>query len=111
MKREGVLLKERRRILQALAGIEEMRRGSVVEQYFSRPRRGEEVKAVRGPYPLFTCKRGGRTAGFRIHSEAERRRLLRQVGDFHRFRSLCQRLVEIGEALCELRASSEGEGG
>ena len=107
MKRASALLKERERILRELGGLEELRRGSVVAQYFPRPRRGKEVTAVRGPYPLFSCKRGGRAVGFRIHSEAELRRLERQVGDFHRFRRLCQRLVELGEALCELREDQE----
>ena len=94
MKREGALLKERERILRELGGLEELRRGSVVAQYFPRPRRGKEVKTVRGLYPLFSCKRGGRAVGFRIHLEAELRSRERQVGDFHRFRRLCQRLVE-----------------
>jgi len=108
MKRESGLLKERARILRELGMLAEMRRGTVGLQYFARQRRGKEVKAVRGPYPLFTCKRGSRTVGFRIHSEAERQRLERQVGNFHRFQALCSRLVEIGERLCELRAAAEG---
>lgn len=108
MKRESRLLKERARILRELETLAEMRRGTVVLQYFARQRRGKEVKAVRGPYPLFTCKRGSRTVGFRIHSEAERQRLERQVGNFHRFQALCSRLAEIGERLCELRAAAEG---
>lgn len=107
MKRESRLLKERARILQELETLEEMRRGSVVLQYFPRQRRGKEVKAVRGPYPLFTCKRGSQTVGFRIHSDSARQRLERQVAAFHRFQALCQRLVEIGEALCELREAVE----
>ncbi len=52
------------------------------------------MKRASALYPLFSCKRGGRAVGFRIHSEAELRRLERQVGGFHRFRRLCQRLVE-----------------
>lgn len=108
MKRESRLLKERARILRKLGMLEELRRGTVVLQYFPRQRRGKELQAVRGPYPLFTCKRGSRTVGFRIHSEAERQRLERQAGNFHRFQALCSRLVEIGEELCELREAVEG---
>jgi hypothetical protein len=103
MKREEGLRQERARILKELGGIEEMRRGSVVLQYVPRQERGKAAKAVRGPYPLFTCKRGGRTVGFRIHSEGERRRLEREVKNYHRFRRLCSRLVAIGEELSERR--------
>lgn len=64
-------MNEQEKLLKELAGIIEMRRGSVMLQFFPRQRGGKALKKIRAPYPLFTRKRGGRTVEFRIHSEEE----------------------------------------
>jgi len=101
MNRIRQLLQKRKGILLKMARIVEMRRGSVVRQMLPRQQQGKPAPERRGPYPLFTCKRQGQTVSRRLHSEEERKRLERQVQNFHRFQELSRRLVETAEALCE----------
>lgn len=99
MNRIRQLLQKRKGILLKMARIVEMRRGSVVRQTMPRQAQGKPAPERRGPYPLFTFKRKGQTVSRRLHSEEERRRLERQVGNFHRFQELSRKLLETAEAL------------
>lgn len=101
MNRIRQLLQKRKGILLKMARIVEMRRGSVVRQTLPRQAQGKPASERRGPYPLFTFKRLGRTVSRRLHSEPELKRLERQVQNFHRFQELSRQLVETAEALCE----------
>jgi hypothetical protein len=101
MNRIGELMLKRKRILRKMAQILEMRRGSVVRQMVPGKKGGVSEADKRGPYPLFSFKRGGRTVSRRVHSKEEIKRLERQVRNFHRFQELSRRLVEVSEAVCE----------
>jgi hypothetical protein len=101
MRRIEQLLRKRKRILQKMARIVEMRRGSVVRQMIPRQEQGKPAPEPRGPYPLFSCKRKGKTVSRRVHSEPELKRLERQVQNFHRFQELSRQLIETAEILCE----------
>jgi hypothetical protein len=101
MRRIKQLLKRRKQILQWIGQIVEMRRGSVVRQMIPRKKQGQPDPEPRGPYPLFSFKRKGKTVSRRLHSEEERKRLEGQVQNFHRFQELSRQLVETAEALAE----------
>ena len=97
------LRQARQNILARIALIEEMRRGSVSHQFLKLRVKSHSEPNVVGPYALFTFKKGGRTQGRRLHNPDEIRRLEHQVENFHIFQSLCRKLVEIGEQICELK--------
>lgn len=101
------LRRNRQEVLSLIAPLEEMRRGSVTRQFLKFQRKGEKEPVFTGPYALFTCKRGGRTVGRRLHDLEEIRRLEIQVENYHLFQKLCRQLVEIGEQICEQREKEE----
>jgi len=98
MEKTGAIQRRRREILAELAGLEQVRRGSVTEQFVEGRSRGG--RPWRGPYPIFTCKAGGKTVSRRLKGE-EAERLRQQVEGGHRFQKLVRELMELGEALCE----------
>jgi hypothetical protein len=91
---------ERKRILDKIEDIVAMRRGSVVRQYFPVVKNGNPSSQKRGPYPVFSYKKNGKTVSRRIRSAKELRRIERQVMYHRNFQDFCQRLVEIGEEIC-----------
>ena len=91
----------RQKVLDQVALLEEMRRGSVTRQFLKVKRKGQADPVLSGPYALFTSKKDGRTVGRRLHDLEEVRRLEQQVENYHHFQELCRRLVEIGEAICQ----------
>lgn len=95
------LRQARQKILDHIALIEEMRRGTVTRQFLKVKLKGKSEPALVGPYALFTYKKKGRTVGRRLHDLEEIRRLEHQVENYHTFQHLCRRMVEIGEAICE----------
>lgn len=100
------LIHRREVIIEELKGLDEMRRGSVTEQYQERilPN-GEKVR--RGPYPLYTYKEKGRTISRRLKSEAEVLQYRRQIQNYRRFEELTRELLLIGEQLCDLGRGNE----
>ena len=90
----------RQEVLAELAGLERLRRGSVVEQYVERVGR-DGTRRRRGPYPLYTYKRQGRTVSRRLHSAAEADQCRAAIARFRRFRDLVEELVQLGEKLSE----------
>ncbi len=95
------LHQSRRAILGHIASIEEMRRGSVIRQFFKVKQKGKARPRLRGPYALYTCKTRGKTVGRRLRRPEEIRRLEAQVENYHSFRELCSELVEVAERICE----------
>ncbi|MFH1134510.1 MAG: DUF6788 family protein [Pseudomonadota bacterium] len=104
------LVERRLAIINELAGLEEMRRGSVVEQYQERTLPTGE-KVLRGPYPLYSYKEKGRTISRRLKSEKEVLRYREQIQNFRRFEGLTRELLLIGEQLCELGSDQEKNSG
>jgi len=95
------LRQSRREILGHIASIEEMRRGSVVRQFFKVKTKGKTRPRLRGPYALYTCKKRGKTEGRRLRRPQEIRCLEAQVENYHAFRELCSELVDVAERICE----------
>jgi len=62
--------KRPRELLEELAKIEQMRRGSRCSQLFEATRK-DGTKVYRGPYPLYTYKEKGKTLSRRITNPEE----------------------------------------
>jgi hypothetical protein len=56
-----------------------------------------------GPYYRLTRKVGGKTVTQAFTSPAELAKAEREVAEYHRFRELGRRLLEVNEAICPLR--------
>ena len=97
----------RREILMELEGLEQIRRGSVTEQYVETAGQKGAVHR-RGPYPLYTFKTKGRTVSRRIRAD-EATVYREQIAAGRRFQELTHELLQLGEALCEqgLRGDAE----
>lgn len=98
---------KRAALLEALAETGDMRQGSISETY---RRCGKAICACagarhggHGPFYAFTRKVGGKTKTIQLRPGPALNKLLREVGRYHRFRRLVEELVEVNEAICELR--------
>jgi hypothetical protein len=97
------LRRQRQDILGHIACLGEMRRGSVIRQFFKTKRKLLDAPVLIGPYALYTYKKGGKTVGRRLRDPEEVRRLEERVENYHVFRRLCSELVEVSERICEER--------
>ena len=105
------LERRRQEILEAIAGLGDMRSGSITTTggrcgnpgcHCHRP--GDPGH---GPYYRLTRKVGGKTVTETFSSEAERRKAEREVAAFHRFRELSRELLEVNEQICQRRPVEE----
>ena len=100
MDRIEQLRRRREQLLGELAGLEQIRRGSVVEQYVDAVHKdGSRVR--RGPYPLYTFKDKGKTVSRRLRAKREAQEYRRQIAAFRRFQEVIKELVAIGEELSD----------
>ena len=60
-----------------------------------------------GPYYRLTRKVNGRTVTESLGSAALRRKVEREVAEFHRFQALVRDFVEVNEQICRLRPVEE----
>jgi hypothetical protein len=95
------LMARREAILQELSGIEQMRRGSVMEQYVETVR-ADGGKGRRGPYFLYTFKEKKKTISRRITRRDLVPAYRNQIEAFRRFTELVSELTAIGEKLGDL---------
>ena len=66
----AAIRQEREQVLKELAGLEQIRRGSVTEQRIATVG-PDGAQRTRGPYPLYTFKEDGKTFSRRLHGTAE----------------------------------------
>jgi len=98
------LERQRQKILEQMAAITRMRRGTVNEQYFEV--RQEDGSVVRqGPYFLYRRTEKGKSFSQRITAE-DVERYREDTENCRRFKELANRCVLVGEELAE--ASEEG---
>jgi len=91
----------RKALLQELAGMRSLRRGTLNQQYFQVRRRGELEPVRRGPYYVLSRREGDRTVSRRVRpAEVERTRA--EIAGHRRFRELCRELEALTERLGEL---------
>jgi hypothetical protein len=95
------LEQHRQQLLQQLSGLQEIRRGSLTEQFLTVKRRdGSRVK--RGPYPLLTRKQGQKTVSQRLTDPALVPLYRQQIQAMRQFESVVDGLVQVGEQLSDL---------
>jgi len=100
--------KRRRELLEQLAAIEQMRRGSLFPQIFEATRK-DGTRVRRGPYTLYTRKEKGKTVSRRITDPEQVRRYQEQIDAFRRFDALASELVRVGEKISDLVLSDAQE--
>jgi len=100
--------KRRRELLEELAAIEQMRRGSLCPQVFEATRK-DGSKVYRGPYVVYTYKERGKTVSRRVTNPDHLPRYQEQIDSFRRFEALTGELVRIGEKISDLILSDEEE--
>lgn len=91
---------EREQVLKELAGLEQIRRGSVTEQHIQTVG-PDGVERSRGPYPLYTFKEDGKTFSRRLHDTQEIAVYRQQIQHWRRFNELVDRLRVLGEQLSD----------
>lgn len=95
------LQQQRQRLLQQLSGLQELRRGSLTEQFLLVKRKdGSRVK--RGPYPLLTRKQGQKTVSLRLTDPALVPLYRQQIQAMRQFETVVDGLVQVGEQLSDL---------
>lgn len=101
MRRQEALQAQRQHILQQIEQIEQMRRGSLTEQFVEAVK-ADGSRSRRGPYPLYTYKDKNRTISRRV-SDPQALPLYRdQIQAFRRFQELTAELTRLGEELSDL---------
>ncbi len=97
------------RILEEIARIGPMRKGSITHQWF-KTKNKDGSTGQRGPYPLYSRKKKGKTISKRIpkdrvdHYEEQIRR-------FRQFEELIGELVEVGEELADAEVAEAAKKG
>jgi len=96
---------QREQLLAQIAQLGPMRRGSITPQYFAAT--GKDGSPTRrGPYPLYTCKRGGRTHSRRLR-QPQVPHYQAQIERYRRFEALLAQLVELSEQMADLALLEE----
>lgn len=106
MSKLNELKQQRDEVLKELAGLDEMRRGSVVEQFVESTRQdGTTVR--RGPYFLYSYKEQGKTVSQRLKDAGEADLYRRQIQSFRRFQELTSQLRKLGEQISDLAVGQQ----
>src|SRR5207244_4713090 len=102
------LRQQRQQLLQQLSGLQELRRGSLTEQFLMVKRKdGSRVK--RGPYPLLTRKHGQKTVSRRLTDPALVPLYRQQMQAPRRFDTVVDGLERVGEQLSALAVADVGQ--
>ena len=94
-----------RKILEQIAEIGPMRKGSITQQYFKTTKKDGSA-GRRGPYPLYSCKKKGKTVSKRIAKDRVDH-YQEQIGRFRQFEELIGELVEVAEGLADAEVAQE----
>ena|SRR5208337_4267526 len=91
----------RRQLLSQIENLDQIRRGSITEQFVESVRKdGKKVR--HGPYTLYSFKdKGGRTVSRRLHDPAQIARYRSQIEAFREFQQCTAQLLALGEALSD----------
>lgn len=91
----------RRQLLSQIEDLDQIRRGSITEQFVEGVRR-DGTKVRRGPYTLYSFKdKGGRTVSRRLNNPDQIAHYRSQIEAFRQFQQCTAELLTLGEALCE----------
>lgn len=103
------LEQRRRAILEQMAAIRAMRRGTVSQQYLKVRHQGRAAPAWCGPYYVLTRKQGGKTISQRVPA-AQVEQARAEVASYRRFVDLCQQFAQVTERLGQLERTGGGPG-
>jgi hypothetical protein len=95
------LEQQRQALLQQLAGLPELRRGSLTEQ-FLKVKHADGSVVQCGPYPLLTRKEGNTTISLRLRDPAVVPLYRQQIQALRQFEVVVDQLVGVGEQLSDL---------
>lgn len=102
------LERQRQTLLRQLSALPQIRRGSLVEQFFTvKHKDGSEVK--HGPYPLLTRKEGQKTVSQRLTNPALVPLYRQQLQAMRQFEQIVGQLVTVGEQLSDLAVAQEAQ--
>jgi len=102
------LTQRKRQILEEMARLGPMRKGSVTEQFFD-ARRKDGCLSRRGPYPLYTFKEKGKTVSRRLRKKAQAALCREQIEAFRRFEQLAAEFQDISQQLADLTLAGLGD--
>ena len=89
----------RRTVLEQLAAIRSLRKGTLSEQWVPVVRDGKKTKELRGPYFVWTSKVGNKTVSERIKGEQEQQWAQQDALNYQRFKKLCWELEDLTHRL------------
>ena len=95
------LEQHRQTLLQQLAGLGELRRGSLTDQFLS-VKHADGSVVQRGPYPLLTRKAANKTVSLRLTDPTLVPLYRQQIQAMRQFEGLVDQLVQVGEQLGDL---------
>ena len=102
---------ERRRLYGKLSEVGDFRRGSIAETYRrcgkSKCACSETEHAGHGPRYLLMTKVDGHSRAQDVRAGPALAKVRRELATHQRFRALVQRIVEVNEAICEVRPVEE----
>jgi hypothetical protein len=99
---------QKRAILDEIKALKDMRRGSVVEQYYEvRCKDGSSRR--QGPYFLYSYKDKGKTVSRRLSGPTEAQRYRKEIAEFRRFEELSAKLIETSHRICTLKTPSKND--
>jgi hypothetical protein len=107
MKTIESLKKKKNTLLSQIVNLKDMRKGSLVEQYFEKKRKDGSVVRL-GPYTLYTYKEKGQTISRRLSSHSMIRSYRVEIGEFRKFENLCTELLQTSQEICDLKLQEEG---
>lgn len=103
----NAIRRRRKEIIEEMATLERIRRGSVTDQMLH-PKGKDGRRYDCGPYAVYTIKRGGRTISRRVR-DTQRDTYKQQVDACHRFQALARELMDLGEQMCDLSECDDAE--
>lgn len=95
------LEQQRQTLLQQLSGLQQLRRGSLTEQFLM-VKHADGSRVKRGPYPLLTRKDGNRTVSLRLSDPALVPLYRQQIQAMRAFETVVEQLVRVSEQLSDL---------
>jgi hypothetical protein len=107
----SVLKARRAELLRSIAGLSDMRPGSIVGAVFRCKKPSchcaQPEDPGHGPIMRLTYKREGKTVTEALSNPAAVRKAQQEVAEFQKYRQLTRELVDVSEQVCRLRPVEE----
>lgn len=89
----------RRTVLEQLAAIRSLRKGTLNEQWAPVVRDGKNTRELRGPYFVWSYKVGNKTVSERVKGKQEQQWARQDALNYQRFKELCLELEQLTHQL------------